>query len=98
MRWTHSETLRLLSSYIATNLQRQKIIRRYLGKNRLTDRSINLLQNYFGMAIRQNSDVPSMKNTISAVLFYCSVSECDEKRHLFGLRPRTAGVNDNQIR
>ena len=41
-----------------------------LGKGRLTDRAINLLQNYFGMAIRQNSDVSSMKKAIGAVLFY----------------------------
>ena len=37
------------------------------GKGRLTDRAINLLQNYFGMA----------------VLFHCSESECDEQRRLF---------------
>ena len=38
------------------------------GKDRLEDRAINLLQNYFGMAIRQNSDVPSMAKAIGAVL------------------------------
>ena len=48
------------------------------GKGRLTDRTINLLQNFFGMAIRQNSDVPSMKKAIGVVLFHCSESECDE--------------------
>ena len=57
------------------------------GKGRLTDRAINLLQNYFGMAIRQNRDVPSMKKAIGAVLFHCSESECDEQCHLFC--PRT---------
>ena len=57
------------------------------GKGRLTDRAINLLQNYFGMATRQNSDVPSMKKVIDAVLFHCSESEFDEQRHLFC--PRT---------
>ena len=57
------------------------------GKGRLTDRAINLLQNYFGMAITQNSDVPAMKKAIGAVLFHCSESECDEQRHLFC--PRT---------
>ena len=38
------------------------------GKDRLEDRAINLLQNYFGMTIRQNSDVPSMAKAIGAVL------------------------------
>ena len=38
------------------------------SKDRLEDRAINLLQNYFGMAIRQNSDVPSMAKAIGAVL------------------------------
>ena len=49
----------------------------------MTDRAINLLQNYFGMAIRQNSDVPSMKKSIGVVFFHCSESECDEQRHFF---------------
>ena len=39
------------------------------------------------MAIRQNSDVPSMKKAIGVVLFHCSESQCDEQRHLFC--PRT---------
>ena len=54
------------------------------GRGRLTDRAINLLQNYFGMAIsRQNDDVASMKRAIGAVLFHCSESESDERRHIF---------------
>ena len=67
MCWTHSETFRLSPSYIATNLQRQKIIRRgkgISGKGRLTDGAINLLENYFGMVIRQNSDVPFTKKKL----------------------------------
>ena len=52
----------------------------------MTDRAINLRQNYFGMTIRQNSDVPSMKKAIGAVLFHCLESECDEQRHLFCAR------------
>ena len=51
------------------------------GKGRLTDRALNLLQNYFGIAIRQNSNVPSMKKAIGAVLFHCSESGWDEQRH-----------------
>ena len=41
------------------------------GKGRLTDRAISLPQHYFGMTTRQNSDVPSMKKAIGAVLFFC---------------------------
>ena len=55
-------------------------------KGRLTDRDINLHQNYFGMTARQNSDVPSMKKAIGTVLFHCLESECDEQRHLFRTR------------
>ena len=57
------------------------------GKGRLTDRAISLPQHYFGMTTRQNSDVPSMKKAIGAVLFFCWESECDEQRHL--VCPRT---------
>ena len=39
------------------------------------------------MAIRQNSDVPSMKKAIGAVLSHCSESKCDEQHHIFC--PRT---------
>ena len=54
---------------------------------RLTDRAINLLQNYFGMAIRQNNDISSMKQAIEAVLFHCPESERNDQRHFFC--PRT---------
>ena len=54
---------------------------------RLTDRAINLLQNYFGMAIRQNNDISSMKQAIEAVLFHCPESEHNDQRHFFC--PRT---------
>ena len=54
---------------------------------RLTDRAINLPQNYFGMAIRQNNDVSSVKKAIKAVLFHCPESEYNEQRHFFC--PRT---------
>ena len=66
----HLRTLR--QTYRGKKLSDTKGI---LGKGRLTDRAINFLQNYFEIAIRQNSDVPSMKKAISAVLFHCS--ECE---------------------
>ena len=65
----------LRQTYISKNLSDGKGIS---GKGWLTNRAINLLQNYFGMTIRQNIDVPSMKKATGAVLFHCSESECDE--------------------
>ena len=57
------------------------------GRGRLTDVAINTLQNYFGMAIRQNiGDLYGMKKAIGAVLYHCcNVNE--EVRHRFC--PRT---------
>ena len=54
-----------------------------MGAGRLTDKSINTLQNYFGMAIRQNKgNILQMRNSIIAVLFHCSkISE--DTRHMF---------------
>ena len=43
----------LRQAYKGKKLSDGKVI---LGKGRLTDRAIYLLQNYFGMAIRQNND------------------------------------------
>ena len=44
------------------------------GKGRLTDKMINKLQNYFGIAIRQSAGktVFEMKKVIGAVQFHCS--------------------------
>ena len=54
------------------------------GKGRLTDKAINTLQNYYGMAIRTNSnDVLAMKKAVGAVLFHCSDSELESERHKF---------------
>ena len=53
------------------------------GKGRLTDSAINKLQNYFGIAIRSNTDsVYAMKKCIFASLFHNSMLEV-EKRHRF---------------
>ena len=44
-----------------------------IGKGRLTEKITNLLQNYYGMAIRQSTKtVPEMRNAIGAVLYHCS--------------------------
>ena len=55
-----------------------------MGKGRLTDKCINTLQNYFGMAIRQNtSSVYLMKKSIGAVLYHCSDILDENIRHQF---------------
>lgn len=58
------------------------------GRGRLTDVAINTLQNFFGMAIRQNAgNIYPMKKAIAAVLFHCTDIP-DAERHKFC--PRTA--------
>ena len=55
-----------------------------VGKGRLTEKIINLLQNYYGMAIRQNTKtVPEMRKAIGAVLYHCSENSSEETRHLY---------------
>eukprot|EP00794_Sanderia_malayensis_P014632 gene14632-16150_t len=57
------------------------------GKGRLTDVAINTMQNYFGMAIRQNTGkLYAMKKAVASVLFHCSDLP-EEERHKFC--PRT---------
>ena len=58
------------------------------GRGRLTDVAINTLQNFFGMAIRQNAgNLYPMKKAVAAVLFHCTDLQ-DAERHKFC--PRTA--------
>ena len=63
--------LRKLKSNSKSNLSDGKPIG---GKGRLTDKMINKLQNYFGIAIRQctGTTVYELKKAIGAVLFHCS--------------------------
>ena len=56
------------------------------GTGRLSDRNINMIQNYYGMAIRQNSDsVYTMKKAIGAILYHCSnsIDGCEASRHRY---------------
>ena len=58
------------------------------GRGRLPDKCINTSQNYYGMAIRQNTDtLYAMKESIGAVLFHCSDISNETVRHQFC--PRT---------
>ena len=53
------------------------------GKGRLTDKMINKLQNYFGIAIRQlkGKTVYELKKAIDAVSFHCSEASNLDTRH-----------------
>ena len=42
------------------------------GTGQLSDKNINLLQNYHGTAIRQNTDNMYQMKAIGATLFHCS--------------------------
>ena len=49
------------------------MVKKISGKGRLTDKIINKMQNYYGMAIRQNpGQLHEMKKSIGAVLWHCS--------------------------
>ena len=49
---------------------------RYGGKGKLTDRIIDRLQNYYGIAIRNNvGSLSDMKRAINASLMYCASSK-----------------------
>eukprot|EP00795_Rhopilema_esculentum_P000086 gene86-9701_t len=59
------------------------------GKGRLTDKVINTIQNYYGLAIRQNvGQLYAMKKAVGAVLYHISENESNEDRHKFC--PRSA--------
>ena len=54
------------------------------GKGRLTDKAVNTLQNYYGMATRQNmGDLQGMRKAVGAVLYHCSDITDEETCHQF---------------
>ena len=55
------------------------------GQGRLTEKFINKLQNYYGIAIRSScqGNVYSMKKAIAAVLYHCSEASNLEAQHQF---------------
>ena len=55
------------------------------AKLRLTDKMINKLQNYYGIAVRActGKTVPEMKREIGAALFHCCQFNTEEQRHIF---------------
>ena len=79
--------LRKLKSNSKSNLSDGKPIG---GKGRLTDKMINKLQNYFGIAIRQctGTTLYELKKQLGAVLFHCSEASGLNTRH--SMCPRTS--------
>ena len=62
-----------------------------MGKGRLTNKAVNTLQNYYGMAIRQNTDnIYVMKKCIWAVLYHNSDITDLVERHKFCPRSDTS--------
>ncbi|XP_047135810.1 uncharacterized protein LOC124812840 [Hydra vulgaris] len=74
----------------ATNKQKLSDGKMLGDAGRLTEKAINKLQNYFGIAVRQStgSTVYQLKKAIGAVLFHCSEAKDVESRHQ--MCPRTA--------
>jgi hypothetical protein len=53
------------------------------GKGRLTDGKIDILQNYYDLAVRENlDDVNKMATAIKATLFHVASSDSDPQHHL----------------
>ena len=79
--------LRKLKSNSKSNLSDGKPIG---GKGRLTDKIINKMQNYFGIAIRQftGTTVYELKKAVETVLFHCSEASDLNTRH--NMSPRTS--------
>ena len=54
------------------------------GRGRLTDKVINTMQNYYGMAIRQNSnDLFAMRKSVIATLMHNTNFDDSETRHQY---------------
>ena len=62
-----------------------------IGKGRLTNKSINTMQNFVGMAIRQNkNNLLCMRNSVIAVLYHCTNFPYEVTRHQFCLKGKNS--------
>ena len=53
------------------------------GKGRLSDKLINTMQNYYGLAIRQNTDnLYAMKKSVGALLYHLTENDDNEERQI----------------
>ena len=67
-------------------------------RSRLSDKVINILQNYEGMAIKQNSnDITEMRNSIIETLYHGTNFQYEDSRHLFCSKGKIAGASGSQI-
>ena len=65
-------------------------------KGRLTDKATNTLQNYCGMAIRQNAgNLSAMRKAVGAVLYHCLDIKDEEARHQFCPKVTQVGASGN---
>ena len=54
----------------------------FFAKGKLTENVINLMQNYYDMAIRNNvDDIHNMRNATDAVLYHCTDFKNQDYRH-----------------
>ena len=78
---------------ITCDMEREKLSdeQGIMGAGRLTDKAINTLQNYYGMAIRNNvGDLYGMKKSVRPTLFHnCDIANAEEK-HQFCPHLRTS--------
>ena len=53
------------------------------GRERLTDGKIDVLQNYYGLAVRSNlDDVSKMASAIKAVLYHVASTDSNPQHHI----------------
>jgi hypothetical protein len=53
------------------------------AKGRLTDGKIDILQNYYGLAVRENlNDIDEMANAIKTSLYHVASTEENPQHHL----------------
>ena len=69
------------------------------GKGKFTEKVINSLQNFYGIAIRQNSgDLYEMIKAVGAILWHCTNMKDIEVRHQFCQKKNPVGVNIKEIK
>ena len=60
-------------------------------------RVINSLQNFYGIAIRENQGkLYQMKKAVDAILYHCTDFEDDEKRHQYYIEMQIHGANSKR--
>ena len=70
-----------------------------LGKGKLTEKVINSLQNFYGIAIRQNSgNLHEVKKAVCAFLWYCADMKEIEVHHQSAQNENPVGVSIKEIK